>query len=258
MLRLLTSLFLAIFMPAKPPLAVVISQPIEAIPSQYFSQNIIFHGATESAKLALTFDADMTPKMSRSMIPGDESVWFNKKVIDILKATHTPATLFLTGMWIETHPHTSLELAGEPQFELGNHSYSHPAFTNPCFGLSPIESDQKISEIVKTQSLIKQLTGQDNLYFRFPGGCYSQKDLALVKSLGLLSIQWNSEGPDSFNENTSQIIQNLKHYTKNGAIIVLHLDGGKNAPKTAEAISQYIPWARSQGYVFVKLTDILR
>lgn len=258
MLRLLISILFALLVPAKQAGNAIMPNTPGSISPLYLSQSIIFHGATDSAKLALTFDADMTPKMSRQMIIGDETIWFNQKVIDVLKATNTPATLFLTGMWIENHPRTAEILAIDPQFDLGNHSYSHPAFARPCFGLQPINDDQKISEIEKTQSLLKGLTGLDNLLFRFPGGCYTQKDLTLVKSMGLLPIQWNSEGPDSFNTNTKQIIQNLKRYTKNGAIIVLHLDGGNNAPKTAEAISEYIPWARSRGFEFVKVRDLLK
>jgi peptidoglycan/xylan/chitin deacetylase (PgdA/CDA1 family) len=186
------------------------------------------------------------------------TTWYNDKLIDVLHETQTPATLFLSGMWIETHPEISKTLVNDPLFELGNHSYSHPSFAPPCFSLKLVKNDEKPEQITKTQALLKNLTGKDNQYFRFPGGCYSKKDLDLVKSFGLLPIQWNSQGPDSFNTNTKKIVQNLKRLTKNGTIIVLHLDGGVNSPKTAEVVSEYIPWARSQGFEFVKLTNLLR
>ncbi len=227
------------------------------ISPQYLSESIVFHGSSASAKLALTFDADMTPGMAAQMA-NPNITWYNAKLVDVLHQTQTPATLFLTGMWIETHPDIAKTLSNDPLFELGNHSYSHPSFSRPCFGLKPISENEKPAQITKTQVLLKSLTGKDNLYFRFPGGCYTKNDLALVKSFGLLPIQWNSEGPDSFNTDTNKIIANLKRYTHNGTIIVLHLDGEKNSPKTAEVVSAYIPWARSQGYEFVKLSDLLK
>jgi peptidoglycan/xylan/chitin deacetylase (PgdA/CDA1 family) len=247
------SLYVAIFPHAKIPVSFS-----PTISSEFLSQDIIFHGATSSAKLALTFDADMTPSMKARMATNSAITWYNEKVVEVLRSTRTPATLFLTGMWIETHPEVSKQLATDPLFELGNHSYSHPYFAKPCFGLKPMAEDQRSNEITKTQTLLKNLTGHDNLYFRFPGGCYTAKDLTLVKSMGLVAIQWNSQGPDSFNTDTGKIINNLKRLTKSGAIIVLHLHGGKNAPNTADAITSYIPWAKSQGYEFVKLTDLLQ
>lgn len=218
---------------------------------------IILRGPTNGKYLTLTFDADMTPNMAKGVSKNDESVWYNKKVIEELRSTNTPATLFLAGMWIEMHPQISKELAGDPLFELANHSYSHPAFTNTCFGLKEVASKDKKSEILKTQKLLKSLSGKENLYFRFPGGCYSESDLQLARSLGVLPVQWTAWGSDAFNENVDRVVNHLKDQTQNGAIIVLHLHGGKNAPKTAEIIKKYIPWALSQGYTFVKLSQLL-
>lgn len=234
------------------------SATIPSISPQYLSQDIIYHAATSSAQIALTFDADMTPGMAARMATDSAITWYNDTLISVLRETQTPATLFLAGMWIENHLQISQELARDPLFELGNHSYSHPAFARPCFGLKPVSDDQKPEQILKTQALLKKLTGQNNRYFRFPGGCFNKNDLKLVKSLGLITIQWNSQGPDSFNTNTKSIIQNLKRLTKPGAIIVLHMHGEKNAPNTAAVVKDYIPWARSKGYTFVKVTDLLQ
>ncbi|HEX9008675.1 MAG TPA: polysaccharide deacetylase family protein [Patescibacteria group bacterium] len=224
----------------------------------YLKENIIFHGPTDQKLLALTFDADMTPGMKNRLSKGEVKSWYNQNVIDVLKQTKTPATLFLSGLWIETYPEISKQLSQEPLFELGSHSYSHPAFARPCFGLTPISDLQKTAEITKTQTLLKNLTGKNTFFFRFPGGCYTKKDLALAKSLGVLPIQWNSDGPDAFNTNTKEIVKNLERLTTNGAIIILHMHGGANAPMTSEVLKQYIPYARSKGFTFVKLSELLK
>jgi peptidoglycan/xylan/chitin deacetylase (PgdA/CDA1 family) len=241
--------------------ATITTQPKPVFPlpkPRPLQPDIVFHGSTTSANLAITFDADMTPGMVKKLKSGEIKSYYNQAVIKVLEDNHTPATLFLTGMWIEQYPEATKELAKNSLFELANHSYSHPSFYSTCFGLAQIQETEKTNQITKTQKLLKDYTGKDNYLFRFPGGCYSQKELDLAKNLGVLPIQWNSAGPDSFNPNTQQIIKNLKKNTQNGSIIVLHLNGNKNAPKTAEVISEYIPWAKAQGYTFVKVSDLLQ
>ena len=40
-----------------------------------------------------------------------------------------PATVFVSGRWVEKHWREAKELADEPLIEFGNHSYRHPAFS---------------------------------------------------------------------------------------------------------------------------------
>ena len=82
------------------------------------------HAATSQKIVALTFDADMTPGMLRELKAGKVASWYNGKVIEALRQQQAPATLFLTGLWIETYPDATKQLAADPLFELGNHSYS--------------------------------------------------------------------------------------------------------------------------------------
>ena len=60
------------------------------------------HAATSQKIVALTFDADMTPGMLRELKAGKVASWYNGKVIEALRQQQAPATLFLTGLWIET------------------------------------------------------------------------------------------------------------------------------------------------------------
>ena len=43
--------------------------------------------------------------------------------------TVAPATVFVSGRWVETHREEALALASEPLIEIGNHSYDHRAFS---------------------------------------------------------------------------------------------------------------------------------
>ena len=54
---------------------------------------------------------------------------FDRAVFDILKREQVPATIFVSGRWVETHPDAMAELAGDPLIEFGDHSYDHPHMT---------------------------------------------------------------------------------------------------------------------------------
>jgi hypothetical protein len=96
------------------------------------------------------FDADMTPGMLSELKSRKIASWYNEKVIETLRQEQIPATLFLTGLWIEAYGAATKELSADPLFELGNHSYSHGAFHSPCYRLSPIRESNQAAEVEKT------------------------------------------------------------------------------------------------------------
>lgn len=59
---------------------------------------VIFHGPRDKKKIALTFDTEMTEGMKANVVSGRVKSSYDKRIIDILNQTQTPATLFLTGM----------------------------------------------------------------------------------------------------------------------------------------------------------------
>ncbi len=218
---------------------------------------VIFHGSRERKEVALTFDADMTPFMRQMLVNGQVKSYYNKQLIDFLTETHTKATLFLTGMWIELYPDVTRELASSQLFELGNHSYSHPSFDGPCFGLGKIPESEDQGQIQKTQFLLQIVAGVNGKLFRFPGGCYNQNAVAIVNNNGLKTIQWDVEGVDGFNNNEQSIVQNIMSRVKNGSIIVMHMNGYPNDPKTTDAVKEIIPKLKEEGYSFVQVSELL-
>lgn len=220
-------------------------------------KDVVLHGDRNKKKIALTFDADMTPGMKEMLDSKQVESFYNKKVIDVLNYTHTKATLFLTGMWIELYPQETGEFSRNPLFELGNHSYSHGSFYGQCYGLKYLSDNDKPGEIQKTQMLLEKYAHVENFLFRFPGGCYSSKDLSLVHDNGAITIHWDVAGDDGFNQNTDSIVYKVLSEVQNGSIIVLHLNGGPNSPKTADAISEIIPKLKERGFEFVKVSELL-
>lgn len=217
---------------------------------------IITHGDRNKKEIALTFDAEMTDGMKASFLAGAPS--YDKRIIDTLIATHTKATIFLTGMWTELYPKVAQSFAQNPLFDIGSHSYADTSYNGTCFGLKQIQDTQDLEEIEATQKIIRDTTGLEVKYFRFPGGCYSPKDVDIVtRAAGLTIVHWDVVGADGFNQNANLIVRNVVENVQNGSIIVLHLNGSPTSPKTADALPQIITILKQKGFTFVKISELL-
>ena len=208
-------------------------------------------------RIALTFDADLTPHMAAKLKSGVVASFDDARIRHYLEGQHLAATFFLTGMWTERYP-AARELASSPLFELGNHSYSHPGFVSPCYRLAKLPKGGARAEILNAQSAIVQATGKTPRYFRFPGLCHDSSTLETVKNLGLTTVDGDVLGEDGFQRNPAVIVHNVLSGVKNGSIIVLHCHGGPNAPATFRALEQIVPVLRSRGFSFVTLSELLK
>jgi peptidoglycan-N-acetylglucosamine deacetylase len=218
---------------------------------------VIEHGKRDKKEVALTFDADMTYGMLNLLNNGSAKSWYNKPAIDYLNQENIKATIFFAGLWVKAYPKNAKEIAQNPLFEIGNHSFSHPAFTLNCFGLPFLPDGNDKNEVDNAQKIIIQTTGVIPELFRFPGGCYEKVDLDMVSRLGLTVVHWDTVAEDGLNENTQSIVDNVERNVQNGSIIVMHLNNGTLAPKTYFALLQIVPDLKRQGYNFVKVSDLL-
>lgn len=205
-------------------------------------------------KIALTFDACMTSGMEKKLKDGKVISYFNKPVIDTLIKENVSATLFLTGLWAKNYPEVTKSLFQNQLFEIGNHSYSHPAFTSFCYGLPKVGN--RDDEFKKSQEILKNITGVYPKLFRFPGGCYSKSDLELAKKYNLKVIGWNLNSGDAFNKNYKNIIQRVEKNVKPNEIVLMHMNGDIDSPETGNALPEIISYLKSKGYTFVKVSDL--
>ena len=208
--------------------------------------------------VALTFDADMTPGMLRELKSGRVVSWYNEKVIGALKQQQVPATLFLTGLWIEAYSAATKELAADPLFELASHSYSHGAFHSPCYNLFPIPESSQAGEVQKTDDLLKKYAGAYKKYFRFPGLCSDAAAVKTVEDQGYTVIGGDVDGADAFVKSAKWVVSDVVANVHPGSIVVLHMHGGPNASQTAVALPDIIKKLRADGYTFVKVSDLLQ
>lgn len=217
----------------------------------------VYRVSTDKKIIALTFDADMTYGMERELKSVKVKSWYNEDVIKSLEETKTPATLFLAGLWIKNYPEETKKLANNPLFEIGNHSYSHPGFTTPCFNLPTIPDASDKKEIAKTDELLKEYAPGYKKYFRFPGFCSDEFDVKEVEKYGYKIIAADVKGLDGFAHNSEKIVSRVVSGAKPGSIVVLHLHGGPNAPETGKALPEIIKQLKEKGCEFVKVSDLI-
>jgi peptidoglycan/xylan/chitin deacetylase (PgdA/CDA1 family) len=222
------------------------------------AQHLSFdHAVTSQKVVALTFDADMTPRMSNELKTGKIASWYNQKIIATLREEHVPATLFLAGLWIERYPAVTQDLSADPLFEIGNHSYSHPGFRSPCYGLGSVQKSNQAEEVQRADALLKKYTMSYKKYFRFPGLCFDAADMETIEAQGYTVIGGDVYAGDGFEKSSTRIVSNILTRVQPGSIVILHMHGGPNAPETANALPDVINKLRLRGYTFVKVSDLL-
>lgn len=200
----------------------------------------IYHGDRDKPYVALTFDLCQKPELPSR---------FDKEIVDILNEYEAPATFFIGGDWMRTHVDETLLLASNPNFELGNHSWSHP-------DLPGLSAEAISEEIVRTQDLLFKLTGRQSTLFRLPAGKYDDLTLGMIAWHGLYTIQWDVEtGDPDPTIDAERMNWAVSKRVQNGSIIVMHANG--RGWHTAEALPQMIEYLREQGYTLVTVSQLL-
>lgn len=218
---------------------------------------VFAHGARTGEKVvALTFDADMTAAEGPRAAAGEH--FDNPELIDLLRDLEVPATVFMTGRWADEYPAQARSIGADPLFEVANHSYSHYAFTSPCYGLPDVAKDGMRADAARAFASFRKAGVRNTVpYFRFPGGCYDEASLRALAPEKVTAVQWDVIGGDAFATDADAVAEQVLEGVKPGSLVVMHCTRSA-APVTDEAVSQVVPELRRQGYRFVKVSDLIR
>ncbi len=200
---------------------------------------IVEHGPRNTHKIALTFDACPTGT-------ADE---YDEKVIEILLREKVPATLFLSGRWVEKNVEKSKFLSSRPQFEIANHGFYHPHMME--------KTDERVKrELVRTQAIIQKITGKRPRYFRPPYGEADERVANIAAAAGLVTIQYDlASGDPDPNLSAKGICRCALRDAQGGSIIVFHMN--RKGVHTAEVLPQVIQGLREKGFTFVTVRELL-
>ncbi|MFE5709541.1 polysaccharide deacetylase family protein [Streptomyces sp. NPDC056501] len=205
--------------------------------------------------VALTFDADMTADQGPRAAGGER--FDNPQLIATLRRLKVDATVFMTGRWAEEYPDQAKSIGGDPRFEIANHSYSHYAFSSPCYGLPTVAGPDMTADVQRAFDAFRD-AGAVNVvpYFRFPGGCYDDAALRALGPAGVTAVQWDVVSGDAFAKDADAVAEQVLDGVKPGSLVVMHCTRSA-APVTERAIRRIVPELRARGYRFVKVSELM-
>ncbi|MEU9290988.1 polysaccharide deacetylase family protein [Streptomyces sp. NPDC048275] len=211
---------------------------------------------TRDKTVALTFDADMTADQGERAAGGEH--FDNPRLIATLRAFKVPATVFMTGRWADEYPQEARSIGQDPLFEVANHSYSHYAFTEDCYGLPTVPADEMRTDVERAYAAFRRAGVPRAMpYFRFPGGCYDQRALRTLSAAGVTAVQWDVVSGDAFATDADAVAQQVLDGVRPGSVVVMHCTRSA-APATEQALRTIVPELRKKGFRFVKVSELIR
>ncbi len=240
---------------AEPPPSVDVTPPVPAgftdgIPT------VVDHGPRTGNKVALTFDADMTPGMATHLHNTPGVSYANLNVISILEDRHIPATFFVTGMWAVEYPRVMTRLASNPDFEFGNHTWTHRAVTSTCYNLPQMSDSALTGEVLRTFDTIRPYGGHQTNYFRFPGLCHDPDAVAALAPAHVTVIDGNVISGDPGATSATPVVSTVLGRVVPGSIVVMHITED-NAKFTDEALPKILNGLAARGLQPVRLSELL-
>jgi peptidoglycan/xylan/chitin deacetylase (PgdA/CDA1 family) len=217
---------------------------------------VVDHGPRTGAKVALTFDADMTDGMLASLRAGRVKSYANLRILDLLERDQVPATFFMTGKWVRRYPDVTRRIAGNPRFELANHTYGHAAFTGDCYDLPTLPVDELAGDVAKTFEVIKPYGGRQTRYFRFPGLCHDAATLDALAPLGVTVVDGDVVSGDPFATAWKPLVRAVLDHVRPGSVVIMHVTEA-NAAMTDEALPHILEGLRERGLVPAPLSEVL-
>ncbi|MDR6805985.1 peptidoglycan/xylan/chitin deacetylase (PgdA/CDA1 family) [Dyadobacter sp. BE34] len=135
--------------------------------------------ATNKKLLALTFDA----------CGGPHGSGYDVELILYLEKMKIPATLFVTGKWIDANYATFLNLSKNSLFEIENHGLNH----RPCsedgeseYGIKPTpDVPDSFDEIEANERKITAITGRRPIFFRSATAFTDEACAKIAQQLGV-------------------------------------------------------------------------
>lgn len=159
-------------------------------------------------------------------------------VLDLLDSYDIKATFFLVGDNVRRSPELFKEIKRRGH-SWGNHTMHH------LQGMK-----------VNTMEYLRDLTEADRLIgsvlFRPPHGLLRWKQASIIKTHYNIVMYDLVTRDYSKKLNPDQVLDNVKHYTRNGSIIVFH-DSLKAEHNLREALPKAIEWLKNHGYEFCRL-----
>jgi len=207
---------------------------------QKLTERVLWKVDTDRPVIALTFDDGPHPDIT-------------PRILAILGRENVPATFFLVGRHLSAQMEIAQAMLAAGH-ELANHTYNHHI-------LFLLSDKQLRSEILRTDRLLRDLTGITPKHLRPPSGLFSRRVLDIADELEYRVVVGDVYPRDPHRPGIEKIVRRVLDRTTKGSIIILH-DGGNTGKvdrtQTEAALHEIIVGLRDEGFEFVTLTELIR
>lgn len=201
---------------------------------------VVKSGVTGCKRIALTFD----------LCPVRAPNGFDAKLVELLVATHTPATFFASGRWMTKHDDRVAELLAVPFFELGTHGAAHAH-------LQKLGAGEQHAEIASAVEQLATAHGVRSVLFRPPYGEYDATTARVAAELGQTVVLWSAVSGDPVpSVSADRMLATLRPQLRDGAIVVMHANG--KGVHTRELVEKLLPAIAAAGLTPVTVGELLR
>ena len=191
------------------------------------------NGARAARSIGLSFD--------------DGPSIYTPAVLRELKRHKAHATFFQVGINMGGQAALQRRILKEGH-SLADHSWSHPILSG-----GGAFAD---AQIARTKSRIAAQTGFTPCLFRAPYGAVSKNLIAIARSHGLLTIEWDVDPIDWSRPGADSIAARVLRQVRRGSIILMH-DGGGNRSQTVAALGPILSTIAKRGLKAVSVETLL-
>ena len=183
--------------------------------------------------IAMTFDDGPSEKLT-------------PELLDLLAQHHIHATFFVIGTNVVAHPEVLQRAVGEGH-EIGNHSWSHPAFAK-------MRDDSVRLQLQKTDDAIRAAIGSSPTLMRPPYGSITARQKRWINSeFGYRIILWDIDPLDWKRPGAAVVTSRIVRETRPGSIILSH----DIHPGTIKAMPATFDQLQAKGFKFVTVSELI-
>ena len=211
--------------------------------SQLLGRNSTCLGSAGAASnsIALTIDDGPDPEVT-------------PRILELLARSGAKATFFCIGERACRHPELIREIV-QAGHAVENHTQHH----SPLFWFYGVGRLRREIELAQTH--LTALALRPPRFFRAPAGLRSPLLDPVLQRLGLQLVSWTRRGYDTREQQSGVVAERLTRGLAAGNILLVH-DGNAardahGTPIVLEALSLVLAAARTKGYQWVLLRDVL-